>query len=53
MKLIGWGLIGLGLLIIVHHWLVHDSPADLSNVLSHEFFAGLFLSLGLGGLMFA
>ena len=51
MKLLAWGLIGLGLLIIVHHWYVHDTPVDLGNVLCHEFFATACLGLGLGGLI--
>ena len=50
-KLIAGGLIVLGLLIIAHHWYVHDRPVDVENLLSHEFFAGLVLSLGLGGLL--
>lgn len=53
MSLIAWGLIGLGLLIIAHHWIVHKRPVDVENLFSHEFFAGLCFSLGLGGLLFA
>ena len=51
MKLIAYGLIVLGLLIIAHHWYMKGKPIDIENLLSHEFFAGLFLSLGLGGLL--
>ena len=50
-KLIAYGLIVAGILIVAHHWYIHDSLVDLHNVLSHEFFAVLFSGLGLGGLM--
>lgn len=49
-KLLAVGLIVAGIVIVVHHWYVKGSLADLSNLLSHEFFASLFLGLGLGGL---
>lgn len=51
MKLIALGLIGLGLLILAHHWYVTGSLVDPADVLNHEFFACLCLSLGLGGLL--
>lgn len=44
-------LIVAGILVVVHHWYVKGSPADLSNLFSHEFFASLLLGLGLGGLL--
>jgi len=49
-RFIAYGLILLGVLIVAHHWYVKGAPVDVHNVLSHEFFAGLFLSLGLGSL---
>jgi len=52
-KLLAIGLTILGILIVVHHWYVKGYPADLSNLFSHEFFASLFLGLGVGGLLFA
>lgn len=50
-KLIAVGLIILGILVVVHHWYVKGSPADLSNLFSHEFLASILLGLGLGGLL--
>lgn len=50
-KLLAVLMVIAGVLIVVHHWYVKGSPADLANVLSHEFFASLFLGIGLGGLL--
>lgn len=52
-RMVAFGLIGLGILIIAHHWYTKGVPFEASNLFSHEFFAGLFLALGLGGLLFA
>ena len=50
-KIIAGLLIVAGILVVVHHWYVKGSPADLSNLFSHEFLASLCLGLGLGGLI--
>ena len=52
-RMIVFGLIGLGLLIIAHHWLTKGVLVEMEDVTSHEFLAGICLALGLGGLIFA
>lgn len=50
-KLIAWILIGIGVGIIVHHYLTKGIAFDIEDILNHEFFASLCLSLGIGGLI--
>lgn len=51
MNLIACGLIGLGLLILAHHWYTTGKLVDLADVLNHEFFVCLCIALGVGGLI--
>lgn len=52
-KLLLYGLIVAGILILAHHWYVHGSPVDLSNMQSHEFLLALIIGLLAGGLLLA
>lgn len=50
-KLIALGLIGLAMLIVAHHWLTTGVPFEMKDIENHEFFAGVALAFGLGGLL--
>ena len=51
MRLIVWVLIGLGILIMAHHWYSKGVLVEMKDVDSHEFVAGICLALGIGGLL--
>lgn len=45
-KVIGTALIIIGLLIILHHYILYQRIADTSDILHHEFFEAIFLTAG-------
>lgn len=51
-KIIAVLLIVGGILVLTHQWLEKGVLIELEDVDSHEFIAGILLSLGIGGFLF-
>jgi hypothetical protein len=47
MRIIGFIFILLGLLIVLHHFVISGRFFDLGDILHHEFFEAIFLTAGL------
>ncbi len=46
-EIIGTMLITIALLLILHHYVFWHRPADLSDVMHHEFFEAVFMTAGI------
>ena len=44
---IGFAFVLVGLLIIVHHYIIVERLFDLRDILHHEFFEAIFLTAGI------
>jgi hypothetical protein len=46
-RVLGFILVLLGLLIVLHHFIISGRFFDLNDILHHEFFEAIFLTAGL------
>jgi hypothetical protein len=47
LRILGFIFVLLGLLIILHHFVISGRLFDLGDILHHEFFEAIFLTAGL------
>jgi hypothetical protein len=47
MKILGFTFVLVGVLIILHHFIISGRLFDLGDILHHEFFEAIFLTAGL------